>query len=135
MGCKVGSSETRRGLRREEKGVRPWRWKKRDDCVFGTHTGVGLDSFIGRAAHRGERGREEERKEAALENAGSGGCEEREKAHDEEEDEGDPCVAQFAGPMGKMRRAARARESVKNQFAAHYAIRGTRVCLPRQTGI
>lgn len=59
MGCKVGSSETRRGLRREEKGVRSWRGKKRDDCVSGTHTGVGLDSFIGRAAHRGERGREE----------------------------------------------------------------------------
>lgn len=40
--------------------------------MSGTHTGVGLDSFIGRAAHRGERGREEKRKEAALANARTG---------------------------------------------------------------
>lgn len=39
----------------------------------------------------------------------------------------EPCVAQF-GTNGKNETH---RESVRNQFAMHYAIRGTRVCLPR----
>lgn len=58
MECKVGSDETgpAEGEERRETEARE---KERNDCVSGTHTGVGLDSFIGRATHRGEKGREE----------------------------------------------------------------------------
>lgn len=58
MGCKVGSDEAgpaEGGERRKAEAKE----KERNDCVSGTHTGVGLDSFIGRAAHCGEKGREE----------------------------------------------------------------------------
>lgn len=95
--------------------------------MSGTHTGVGLDSFIGRAAHRGERGREE----------GSGigergeGTRGRERGRAMKTTRG-PVRGAIRGTNGKNETLLLARrELVKNQFAAHYAIRGTRVCLPR----
>lgn len=101
-------------------------------CPGRAHTGVGLDSFIGRATPHGARGREEAERREGGEGKGSGGkgrgdthTETRKRRRKREP------VAQF-GTNGKNETH---RESVRNQFAMHYAIRGTRVCLPRQTGI
>lgn len=111
--------------------------RKREAIVSGTHTGVGLDSFITRAPH-GARGREEGN--GTGERRGEGGKKKELETHTyiythiytyihTRGRKRKPCVAQF-GTNGKNETHC---ESVRNQFAMHYAIRGTR--LPRQTGI
>lgn len=116
------------------------REREKGTIVSGAHTGVGLDSFIGRAGTaRSERkkGRKRDwRTEGVKDRSGEGekGTETHTRAHthvDTRRRKREPCVAQF-GTNGKNETH---RESVRNQFAMHYAIRGTRVCLPRQTGI
>lgn len=107
--------------------------EKEKAIVSGAHTGVGLDSFIGRATPHGARGREEGSGtgEGVKDGTGEGEKGTGDTHTYKRRRKREPCVAQF-GTNGKNETH---RESVRNQFAMHYAIRGTRVCLPRQTGI